>query len=364
MQRSYFDTITFNSIKGIAVILLFILHLFASSDLWLPEFRIPAFQIFEKYFCYPANMCVAIFAFVTGYGFWFSSEKNYSRSLRKAFKVMTVYWQVFFLFFAIASITGIYTDFSLTKIGLSLIGLDEHNVIGDIIAFHWYLAFYLAVLVLLPASHNLLFRHKNILRDFVYLVMVPILLFSFLGKLTGSFFCLKRFFVDLVLWFPCVGMGYITARYALFEKLDVCFATFCKNGVKWRRTGIDIVFIALTFYGMFQCPGIVYTTRFRWLLPVVINMSVVYILFFTYAFTDILKMVDNFYIRSALSVLGRYSLYMWLFNGIFFNIFKAYTQPVLIYPKNALLILIWGLFICFILTKMLLFLDNLISMRD
>ena len=363
MRRSYFDTLTFNSIKGIAVILLFILHFFASSDLWLPEFRNPSFQLFEKYFCYSANMCVAIFAFLTGYGFWFSSGKNFVRTVRKAYAVLSVYWEIYFLFLAIAAITGIYTEFNIKKIGLSLIGLDENNVIGDIIAFHWYLAFYLAVLVLLPAFHYLLSRRENVLRDIFYLMLAPLFIFSCLGNLVSSFYCLKRFLVDLVLWFPCVGMGYITARYSVFERIDLLFYRLCNKGVKWLRFVIGIFFIALTVYGMYRCPGVIYTTKLPWLLPIVLNMSVFYIILFTYSLAVFFKAIHNSRLQLMLSTIGNISLYMWLFIGIFFNGFKLYTQPFLLLPKYPLFILAWGLVICFMLTKILIFFNNLVIIR-
>lgn len=364
MQKSYFDTLTFNSIKGVAVIILFVLHFFASSDLWLPAFRIPSFQIFEKYFCYSANMCVAIFAFITGYGFWFSAFKTLSHSFHKAVKVLCVYWEIYLIFFGIAVATGMYTDFSIEKIGLSLIGLDSDNIVGDIIAFHWYLAFYLAVLFLLPVLHYFLNRRKNILLDIFYLLFLPLFVFSFLGNLTSSFFGLKRFFVDLVLWFPSVGVGYITARYAIFEKFDDVFYSVFKNKEQWFRFIISIFFVMLTMCGMYRHPGVVFSLKLSWILPVVLNMSVFYVLFFTYALTVFLKIVHSTRIQTLLSVLGKHSLCMWLFNGIFFNVFKPYTQPILLYPENALLILVWGLFICFMLTKLLLSFNNLVIKRN
>lgn len=358
MRKSYFDSVTFNSIKGIAIILLFVLHFFASSDLWLPEFCVPSFQVFEKYFSHSLNMCIAMFAFLSGYGFWFNSEKNYSHSVHKAFKILTVYWKIYFLFFVVAVLTGLYSDFSLENIGLALIGLDEFHVVGDIIAFHWYLAFYLAILFLLPSFHYLLVRYNNILRDIFYLVIVPIFIFSFFGNQASSFYCLKRFFVDLILWFPCVGVGYVAARYSVFEMFDICFHKVCKRKMKYFRFIINIVFVILTFYGMYRFPGMIYTTKSAWILPIVINMSVFYILFFTYALTDFLRIIQDHWFQSILSALGRDSLYMWLLNGIFFNVFKTYTQPVLLYPKNALLVLVWGLFICFMLTRMLIALER------
>ena len=353
MRKSYFDSVTFNSIKGIAIILLFVLHFFASSDLWLPEFCVPSFQVFEKYFSHSLNMCIAMFAFLSGYGFWFNSEKNYSHSAHKAFKVLSVYWKIYFLLFIIAVLTGLYSEFSLENIGLVLIGLDNIHVVGDIIAFHWYLAFYLAIIFLMPAFQYLLARYNNILRDMFYLVIVPVLLFSFFGKLSSSFYCLQRFFVDLILWFPCVGVGYVAARYAVFEMFDICFYKACKRRVRCFRFIISSIIIILTFYGMYRCPGMVYTIKSAWILPIVINMSAFYILFFIYALTGFLRSIQNYLIQTMLSALGRDSLYMWLLNGIFFNVFKAYTQPILLYPKYALLILIWGLFICFMLTRVL-----------
>ncbi len=351
MQKSYFSKVTYNAIKGVAVIMLYFLHFFASSDLWLPEVYLPEFQFYEKYFQYSANLCVATFAFLTGYSFWFSEEKAFQHFLKKMVKIIKFYWLFYFILFFVAVAGGIYSDYSLKKVALELLGLSEVGVIGDIIAFFWYMPFYIITLCLLIFFSLILNRKNFFLRDIIYVIGMPLLIFSFLGNIVGEHFGLKRFFVDVVLWFPCAGLGFITARYALFEGLEKIVSFLSKNNYRKFDMLISVLFILAAFYEMYRFPAFFVETRQACLPPLVINMSVIYIFFFIYAVAKLLTVFNSKYIIRLLSELGKYSLSMWLLNGIFFNVFKQYTQPILVFPQHPLLILIWGLVACFILAR-------------
>lgn len=351
MQKSYFDNNTYNVIKGVAVILLYFLHFFASSDLWLPDFYLPKFRFYEEYFQYSANLCVAVFSFLTGYSFWFSAGQSFRYFYIKSLKVLKIYWMVYFVLFFIAVGSGIYSDFSFWKVVLELLGFSEDNLGGDIIAFFWYMPFYLMILFLLRLFYSFFNRVKFFLRDFIFMIVFPVILFSFFGNVFGSFFSLKRFFIDVVLWFPCAGLGYMTAKYELLEGIDNIISYFFKDRSNKIEVLISFIIIVVTFFGMYSFPGLIFNARSSLLLPIVINMSVFYILFFIYAISKCVSIANNYYVSLSLGELGKYSLYMWLFNGIFFDVFKQHTQPILIYPHYSIIILIWGLLICFALSK-------------
>ena len=48
-------------------------------------------------------------------------------------------------------------------------------------------------------------------------------------------------------------------------------------------------------------------------------------------------------------LVGRYSLLMWFIHCIFFNNCKDIFQPILYWPRNPILVLLWGISICYIL---------------
>ena len=346
-RYSYINYDTFNFLKGVAVILLFAFHFIASPDLFLPQYWLTEFSFYTTYFRYFLNLCVAMFAFLTGYGFWFSSDISFKHSLTKTIKIIKIYWIIYFIMFGIAVGTGIYHDIQIRKVILEIFGLSEDSIGGDVIAFFWYLSFYLAVLYLLPVCYFLILRnYTNILRDMFWMLVFPLIAFSFLGNLFGDYFSLKRFFVDLMLWFPCVSAGCIVAKYNGFEWMDKTIFALKKN----IRLLVFFAFIVIPIYGLYKLPGLIYDFKSSLILPVVINMSVIYIYPFIY---DIIIIKQKMKVKNSniICEFGKYSMYMWLFNGIFFNIFRECTQPILVYPKVSLLIILWGLLICFIFSK-------------
>ena len=54
-----------------------------------------------------------------------------------------------------------------------------------------------------------------------------------------------------------------------------------------------------------------------------------------------------------LQIIGKYSMLMWFIHGIFFNVSKPFTQPILFWPKNPVLVTMWGLVLCLLLARLL-----------
>lgn len=95
-----------NILKGIAILLMYVHHLFYSADtrgmelvnFWLlPEGRVIAIAKMSK-------LCVAVFVFLTAYGttvsfqrYWEKAEKPdcFSYSMRRYLSMMTGFWLVF-----------------------------------------------------------------------------------------------------------------------------------------------------------------------------------------------------------------------------------------------------------------------------
>ena len=350
--NNIFDKETFNFIKGLAVILLFFHHFFTFPEFYLPKFYYPELQFYAKYFQFSSNLCVAMFAFLTGYGFCFSDNKSFDHFLIKAKKILIVYWFLYFILFFFAVGVGLYV-INYKEAILEFFGFRDNSVDGDIITFFWYMPFYLAVLFILTATYSVFSKLKSVfITDVIIFAIIPVFLFSFLCNLASSCFWIKRFFVDLELWFPSVIIGFITAKYGLFQLLDDAFCnTFKKPFV--TSLFIPSALVASIFYGMYKLPGIIYNLHGFVFSPIVWNMSTCYILFLVYSGAKFYEQLRNKSIRYIIKEFGKYSLYMWLIHGIFFNVFKYYTQPILFFPKYPLLIMLWGLGICLFLSKVL-----------
>lgn len=346
----------FNALKGAAVVLLFFHHFLTFPEFYLPEFRNTELYFYKEYFRFSSNMCVAIFAFLTGYGNYFSCHKGTRYFLLKVKKTLISYW-IFFILFFFCAILFVNYRIDCSQIMLELFGLSENSFNGNIMIFSWYMPFYLTVLLILSVDFSVRRYFKLIITDILFLIVMPVFLFSFLGSLTQTCLPIKKLFVDLMLWFPCVMLGNISAKYSLLQRFDDFLNTFyCKSRI--IRFLVPCLFIAIIVYGMYRTPGIILFLHSSLFLPIIFNMSVCYVLFLIYAITKLFDLIKVEFVCCMLVECGSLSLYMWLIHGLFFNVFKNFTQPILFLPKYPILILIWALLICLALTKMI---SNLIN---
>ena len=99
-SKNFIDREYTNIIKGIALLLMFIHHLFTFPDTFLiKNINVPDLQCFAEIFNEPTKICVSIFAFVTGYFYFFNKSKTYRYSLKKASDLYVNYLVVFILLF-------------------------------------------------------------------------------------------------------------------------------------------------------------------------------------------------------------------------------------------------------------------------
>ena len=86
-----FDRAITKYIKGIAIMLMVAHHLFTSSEMY--STNITAFGKACK-------ICVGIYAFLTGYGYFYSKDKSYKNSLKHIIHLLERYWlQMILIFF-------------------------------------------------------------------------------------------------------------------------------------------------------------------------------------------------------------------------------------------------------------------------
>ena len=57
--------------------------------------------------------------------------------------------------------------------------------------------------------------------------------------------------------------------------------------------------------------------------------------------------------KVVLRQIGKYSLLMWFVSCIFFNNSKKVSQPLLYWPGNPVLVLLWGLLLCCVVSALL-----------
>lgn len=339
VQQNYIERDATGVLKGVALIFMFLHHFFNMPENYIEGISYPGLEGFIRIFGEPLQICVAIFAFLTGYFYVFVPKKNVRYSLKRITDVWILYLAFFLLLLIPAAALGCW-DASVKNFLLEAIGLYRPTMI-----FCWYVDFYIVAVLLLPLFH--LGARKHIVTAVLLGLVLP---FCIVVLLTDRVHIpsknIEKLVFNLFTWFPCIASGYIFARFGLFEKwFDVLFKRWIKN--KGVRIAVDVLLMGIALAGRY------------FLSQISINISVFTVTFsfnfllaplFIYGLLNLYYAVAQKKVFLPLSVLGKYSAGMWFVHCLFFNSCKAYTQPILYFPKNPLLVLLWGLLICLALS--------------
>ena len=340
----YFDRNTTSVIKGIALIMMFIHHFFTFPSWWNEGIQYPVLEKIAPYFCEPLKLCVPIFCFITGYFYYFNNSKSLMYSLKKITDILLYYWSVFVIF-AMVNVAVVHYSYKVSDIILELFALRSPTMI-----FCWYVIFYCISMVILPFLAKLMERnsvHRNL---FICLLVVPIVIYGMLffikvsiGK--GIIYKLVNDFV----YFPSILIGYIFAKFDLFQKIDMI-------GKKWysikslRIFLLSIVAICAAM-GRYIMPSILFEIGelpgLSGINGLSISLDFIYAPLFIYCIVNISRCIKIGFIDKILAGIGKQSLLMWFLHCIFFNQAKTVIQPVLYYPHNPVLVLFWGLILCY-----------------
>lgn len=134
---------TTKSIKGIALIMMFIHHLFTFPDYWIEGVYYPWLILHSNGFNLSSKLCVSIFCFLTGYFYFFAKKKNIKYSVRKVTDLLCAYWIVFIPLAIIALINGY--EYSALEFFNELIAARRETMI-----FCWYVLFYIGMMFIFP----------------------------------------------------------------------------------------------------------------------------------------------------------------------------------------------------------------------
>lgn len=321
-----FDRSTTNMLKGIAVILMFAHHFFG-----YPEWIVPPNQYiglpfigtpFSYYIGKYGSICVSIFAFVTGYGLYFSYKKGktYTNSLKKLSELYIKYWMLLFLFFL--PIERLLGQKEFPNLGLEMLGMQT-----NIVCFAWYVRFYMLSMFTLPLLRHILPKNPvaGILISVLPFHILCILVRIWINTVTASAFviALEEYFR----YIPMTLLGYCFAQSNLFEKMDNWF----------RRRNANHIWVYL--------PILLVTLIVRNALPPFVlylpTIDVFFICFVIYILVKFIQKIRSPFNQKLLMLLGKHSLYLWFLQSIFFVAARK-LQFLVYWPKWDLLILTLG----------------------
>ncbi len=326
-----------DAIKGIALIFMFIHHFFTYPEWHSMDYGLFS-QILQK-LRWPFQICVPVFAFLTGYFYALGGGRGFRYSLKKITDVLISYWAVYLPLMALALGLGCW-QFTAKGFLLELLALDT-----PIMTFCWYVWFYCAAMLLLPVMARCS-------------LSLPADLLVFGGVLSGGLTVLQALcpegiagaaLTQLKDWLPCIVSGFLFGKHDLIRRLLDPLAEAVRS-----RPGKVLLWLCLggaVFLGRALCPrfslGRVIAAG-QWTEAALV-VDVLFAPVFVWCAANLLKLLNpQGFFMTLLGRLGRRSLLMWFLHCVFFNVCAAYTQPVLYFPKNPLLVLLWGLGVCFL----------------
>jgi len=334
--KPYFDKDTTYVIKGIALIMMFIHHFFTFPEWWIDGVDYPIIERFAIYLNEPLKICVSVFCFVTGYFYYFNKDKTYRYSIRKIVDIYINYWVVWVVLVLIA-VVGVNYNYTINQLLLEALAIETPTMF-----FCWYVLFYIVCMLIFPLISRALTNNIG-LAVLVSFVVTPAL-FAILGSVfVYRSALLGNRFNQLGAWMPIMLMGFIFARYDMFTRFNKIGDILIKNSQ--IRLALYFLVVLLVPMGRYFYPRVM-ISYFHGVI-FYLSIDVIYAPIFVYCLVGIIALRKKGIIREVIIKIGQKSLLMWFLSCTFYNMTKEMTQKLLYLPRNPVLVLLWGLAICY-----------------
>ncbi|BEL80155.1 hypothetical protein SM12BL3_14620 [Serratia marcescens] len=314
-------------IKGVAIIMMLIHHLFAYPGRIAENitiYRISDFFNIEYNVAGFFKICVPIFLFLSGYGFSTKKTISFRYVIGKIKRIYISYWLAFAIFVTIGIVFFQSERFSFDAITLM------ENLSGFKSTYNdewWFFKLYVMDIFALPFIIKI--DSKTLLISAFPMVAIGKLLFIYGGA--------PDFIVEfLVSIFPFVS-GLVFGRvYSGNEKN--------KSIIKITKlisitNPILLIIMSVLAYKMGKTMGLMF-------------ISPLFVIFISTCINSL-----NYFTNSILMALGRNSLYMWLTHSFYCYYF---AQEFIFYPKYSLLIVIWLVIVSYLTSIVLVKIERLV----
>ena len=299
--------------KGIAILLMFFHHLFFLSE------RVEKYEIIFWPFsqnqgvilgCF-CKICVAIFVFITGYGYYKNRINNNGcirTTLKRILKLMFQFWFVYIIFFVIGLFTkqcNVYYAGNIIKTIRNCIidfcGLAYFANTPTINPTWWYMSLALTFIIIVPLF---ILLNRNKYASAIILILIVL----------GCIFVKKDRVYTIFYYLVSLEIGIICSKYSLFEKIKRAAS---------KKHYIDLIISALLLVILSYLRLKVYVTY------IVDPLIAMMICFFVYRLSDLVKGASK-----VLFTFGKYSAVAFMMHTFLINYFMDY----LYHPKYFLLI--------------------------
>ena len=190
--------------------------------------------------------------------------------------------------------------------------------------FCWYVIFYIGTMLVMP-----LFYKLTKVNDFFAVCVVSAVPVALLFVFRNSGLAVLAAFTDYLEYFsylPCVLIGFVLAKY---QVLSILYDALIKG-----KTAVRIMIASLMIVLPFLARGV--NEAFDFL----------YAPMFIFGLVSIVKILKCKKFLLPLTILGKYSLLLWFLHCAFADQLKDLIQPVLYFPRNPVLVTIFGLAMC------------------
>lgn len=302
-------------LQAVAVMLMVWHHLFGFPDrIDVPYVLVlDRFFSIETYMAYFGRICIAVFAFVSGYGMRKKAVRagqkqsifsSYKSVLMQMLKFFSRYWVVFFIFLPIGYLLKVY-PFDL--------GGFIKGICGNGVGYNaewWYVGTYVRMLLLFPVLSWLADLSQKYLPIMSHILMATAVAAFFLLPASTPYYS----FISVLLCF-IEGMYFVDSH--IFEALQrlLSIRPLLRSAVGLMLFGL--VFI-LRFFGL---PD--YLTVFLFVFAVVAMLK---------------ENIITRFVRPVLLYIGKYSTYIWL-THTFFGYY--YFQKLTFFPRYSWLVFLW-----------------------
>lgn len=263
---------------------------------------------------------------MTGYLYYFTKQKNFKYVVKKWKDILIPYWFVFGVFFLIAYLTNTYSGSTKTFV-LEIVALER-----PVMFFCWYVSYYLIMILALWLLVH--FIKSDLVKWLVALFGAYILYWGCVHFIHID--CVVSTMEKFSVYFPMTVTGYLCSKRKWFENL--------KKLMQSKTVICSILLVGIVFME----PSWLYAIKIDNILLEMIRkcVRIMSIPLFVYGLIEITRRMHSKVLKYILNAVGEHSMLMWFIHGIFFNCSKEIFQKVLYLPKNPVLVLIWGLALC------------------
>lgn len=337
-------------IKGVAIILMLFHHFFAFPEWFVTgvsyigiPLRANTLEFVIGKF---GHICVALFAFLTGYGLFFSYRSG--NIVKKTFRRGTIFLLGYFLvLFGVAIpinvALGKTSDLSFKFI---LMNMTAYN--HDLVPFAWYVWFYIALIVTLPFFYKAMSAHAFV--TLPAFLLLPGIANFFLAKVASSDFWVctaVNFAMQYFLWVTCALSGLCFAKYKIF---DIFEGAFEKLG-QFKYFGAVVLMLILMYFRAYKSETLANYFTF----------DCIYAPIFIFFATHILLLLPGVF-GDFLKFMGKHSMNIWFLHSLFF--FRTSELMKYAYaPRVSILIVMWVIILCLPISSALNYVSDLLTKK-